>query len=137
MIAVDRKHDRFTATNPVTTKSKPVMLERSALRKLTCQIKAEIHQFLRISMYFSWTNWTPWKGHRTMRCLEIRRSKPLRRRRRGSARHAVCGTASTDHVALSTDHIALSTASTDHIAASKGHIAAPPARPHAAGSSEP
>ena len=63
MIAVDRKHDRFTATNPVTTKSKPVMLERSALRKLTCQIKAEIHQFLRISMYFSWTNWTPWKDH--------------------------------------------------------------------------
>ena len=63
MIAVDRKHDRFTATNPVTTKSKPVMLERSALRKLTCQIKAEIHQFLRISMYFSLTNWTPWKSH--------------------------------------------------------------------------
>ena len=72
-----------------------------------------------------------------MRCLEIRRSKPLRRRRRGSARHAVCGTASTDHMALSTDPIALSTASTDHIAAPKGHIAAPPARPHAAGSSEP
>ena len=107
------------ATNHATTKSKLVMLERSALRKLTCQIKAEIHQFLRISMYFSWTNWTPWKGHRTMRCLEIRRSKPLRRRRRGSARHAVCGTSSTGHIAASTDHIAAS-----------------PHRPHATRSSE-
>ena len=73
----------------------------------------------------------------TMRCLEIQRSKPLRRRHRGSARHAVCGTASTNHVALSSDPIALSTVSTDHVGASKDHTAASPARPHATGSSKP